>query len=172
MKAANKDLVLAIDCGTQSVRALIFDLQGQLQLKSRVPIEPYFSTAPGLAEQDPQVFWQTLCQSCQQLWTLLDSSPEDLSRDRLAGVALTTQRSTMINLDQNGQPLRPAIVWLDQRRTSGLKPVGGLWPGFWPYPACRRTVAYLQAEAEANWLSRTSPKSGRKPINTCSYLAT
>ena len=102
MNAANKDLILAFDCGTQSVRALIFDLQGRLLLKSRVPFEPYFSTAPGLAEQDPQVFWQTLCQSCQQLWSLLDSSPQDLSRDRLAGVALTTQRSTMIKLDEKG----------------------------------------------------------------------
>ncbi len=162
MNPANKDLLLAIDCGTQSVRALIFDLEGQLLLKSRVPIEPYFSTAPGLAEQDPQVFWQTLCQSCQQLWALLDSSPENLSRDRLAGVALTTQRSTMINLDDNGQPLRPAIVWLDQRRTSGLKPVGGLWGLAFALSGMSRTVAYLQAEAEANWLSTHQPEIWQK----------
>ena len=162
MNPANKDLLLAIDCGTQSVRALIFDLEGQLLLKSRVPIEPYFSTAPGLAEQEPQVFWQTLCQSCQQLWALLDSSPENLSRDRLAGVALTTQRSTMINLDDNGQPLRPAIVWLDQRRTLGLKPVGGLWGLAFALSGMSRTVAYLQAEAEANWLSTHQPEIWQK----------
>ncbi|OGO29776.1 MAG: carbohydrate kinase [Chloroflexi bacterium RBG_16_54_18] len=167
MNAANKDLILAFDCGTQSVRALIFDLQGRLLLKSRVPIEPYFSTAPGLAEQDPQVFWQTLCQSCQQLWSLLDSSPQDLSRDRLAGVALTTQRSTMINLDEKGQPLRPAIVWLDQRRTSGLKPVGGLWGLVFAISGMSRTVAYLQAEAEANWLSSHQPDIWK---NTYKYL--
>jgi len=162
MNPTNKDLLLAIDCGTQSVRALIFDLEGHLLLKSRVPIEPYFSTAPGLAEQDPQVFWQTLCQSCQQLWALFDSSSESLSRERLAGVALTTQRSTMINLDENGQPLRPAIVWLDQRRTSGLKPVGGLWGLAFAFSGMSRTVAYLQAEAEANWLSTHQPEIWQK----------
>ncbi len=162
MNPPNKDLLLAIDCGTQSVRALIFDLEGQLLLKSRVPIEPYFSTAPGLAEQEPQVFWQTLCQSCQQLWALLDSSPDDLSRERLAGVALTTQRSTMINLDDNGQPLRPAIVWLDQRRTLGLKPVGGLWGLAFALSGMSRTVAYLQAEAEANWLRTHQPEIWQK----------
>lgn len=158
MSTQNKDLILAIDCGTQSVRALIFDLRGQLLLKARIPIEPYFSTAPGLAEQYPQVFWQALCQACQQLWSMMSSTPGGLSRERLAGVALTSQRSTLVNLDENGHPLRPAIVWLDQRRTSGLKPVGGLWGLLFALSGMQRTVAYLQAEAEANWLRQHQPE--------------
>jgi len=46
--------LLAIDNGTQSVRAMIFDLQGNLVAKARVPIEPYTSSQPGWAEQDLQ----------------------------------------------------------------------------------------------------------------------
>lgn len=42
---------LAIDNGTQSVRALIFDQFGTEIAKARVPIEPYFSTEPNFAEQ-------------------------------------------------------------------------------------------------------------------------
>ena len=61
---------LAIDAGTQSIRALIFDLRGNLIAKSRVPIEPYYSTAPGLAEQDPEVFWNAVCEACQKLWQM------------------------------------------------------------------------------------------------------
>ena len=53
-----KDLILAIDNGTQSVRALVFDLQGNLLAKSRVPLQAYFSTQPGWAEQHPQYFWE------------------------------------------------------------------------------------------------------------------
>jgi len=109
-----KDCLLAIDNGTQSVRALVFDIQGNLLAKSRVPIEPYFSTSPGLAEQDPQVFWKAVCQACQQLWQTAGSFKE-----RIAGVSLTTQRSTLVNVDHLGRPLRPAIVWLDKRRTQG-----------------------------------------------------
>jgi sugar (pentulose or hexulose) kinase len=147
------DQILAIDNGTQSVRALIFDAEGNLLAKNRVPIEPYFSTAPGLAEQDPRVFWDGVCQACQGLWRM-----PGVRKQALAGVALTTQRSTMINVDQQGNPLRPAIVWLDQRRTEGVKPVGGLWGlGFW-LTGMRETVAYLQAEAEANWLQRYQPE--------------
>jgi sugar (pentulose or hexulose) kinase len=147
------DLVLAIDHGTQSVRALLFDLRGNLLAKTRVPIEAYVSRAPGLAEQDPQVFWQALCRACQELWTL-----PGVDRSALAGAALTTQRSTLVNVDAGGRPLRPAIVWLDQRRTAGLRPVGGLWGLAFRLSGMTETVAYLQAEAEANWIRTHQPE--------------
>ena len=148
----SKDLILAIDNGTQSVRAMIFDLRGNLVALSRVPVEPYFSTAPGLAEQRPEVFWDAICLACQQLWLM-----PGVRKDALAGVALTTQRGTMINVGQDGKPLRPAIVWLDQRRTTGLKPVGGVWGLAFKASGMTSTVAYLQAEAEANWLRVNQP---------------
>lgn len=155
----HKDLILAIDNGTQSVRALLFDLKGELIAKSRVPMKPYLSSAPGLAEQHPQVFWEALCQACQGLWEQIDRGEvKGISRQRIAGVALTTQRSTLINLDKDGQPLRPAIVWLDQRRTEGLKPLGGPWGLAFRLSGMTRTVAYLQAEAEANWIYNHQPE--------------
>jgi sugar (pentulose or hexulose) kinase len=141
------DYILAIDCGTQSVRALVFDLRGNLVHRVRVPIEPYFSEQPGWAEQRPGYFWDSLCAACQHLWR---ESP--VPGDALAGVALTTQRATMVNVDERGQPLRPAIVWLDQRRTEGLPPVKGLWGLAFRLGGVAETVAYLQAEAEANWI--------------------
>jgi sugar (pentulose or hexulose) kinase len=142
-----RDRILAIDIGTQSVRALVFDPRGNLLARSRVPIEPYFATQPGYAEQNPEVFWQAICDACQQLWQM-----PGVSKDSLAGVALTTQRGTIVNLDQNNQPLRPALVWLDQRRTEHLKPIGGLWGLAFRLSGMTPTVAYLQAEAEANWI--------------------
>ncbi len=159
MSTYPKDLILAIDNGTQSIRALLFDPQGNLLAKSRTPIEPYESTQPGIAEQDPGVYWQSLCQACQGLWQEIDRGQDaSLSKDRIAGVALTSQRSTVINLDQQGKPLRPAIVWLDQRRTEGLPPVSGLWGLAFKLSGMSRTVAYLQAEAEANWIRTHQPE--------------
>lgn len=155
----NKDLLLAIDNGTQSVRALLFDTRGNLIAKTRIPIEPYFSNAPGLAEQHPQVFWQAVCQACQSIWQI-----PGVEKGRVAAVALTTQRSTVINLDAHGQPLRPAIIWLDQRFTTGLPPVGGLWGlAFW-LSGMKRTAAYLQAEAEANWIRIHQPEIWKKTV--------
>ena len=64
----------------------------------------------------------------------------------------------MINVDKNGEPLRPAIVWLDQRRTEGLPPVSGLWGAAFKIAGASKTVAYLQAEAEGNWLRTHQPE--------------
>jgi len=163
---SEKDLLLAIDQGTQSARALLFDPRGRLVAKARILIEPYFSSQPGWAEQHPQVFWEAICQACQKLWTNPDELQEDVRlsslRQRLAAVALTTQRATVINLDRNRQPLRPAILWLDQRRTSGLKPIGGWWGLAFRLAGLTQTVAYLQAEAEANWIATHQPDIWRQ----------
>jgi sugar (pentulose or hexulose) kinase len=148
-----KDYILAVDYGTQSVRALVFDLRGNLVHKVRVPIEPYFSEKPGWAEQHPTYFWENLCAACQQLW---QESP--VPKEAVTGVALTTQRATMVNVDERGEPLRPAIVWLDQRRTEGLPPVGGLWGLAFRLSGMTETAAYLQAEAEANWIRTFQPE--------------
>ena len=146
------DYILAIDNGTQSVRALLFDPRGNLVAKSQVMLDPYFSEQPGWAEQHPHYYWDSTCQACQQLWDRLA-----ISKEAIAGVSLTTQRSTLVNVDREGEPLRPAIVWLDQRRTQGLKSVGGLWGLAFKVVGMTETVAYLQAEAEANWLRIHQP---------------
>ena len=48
----------------------------------------------------------------------------NLKKD-IAGVTLTTQRATMINVDKNGKALRPAIIWLDQRKADSTKILPG-----------------------------------------------
>ena len=146
------EYILAIDNGTQSVRALLFDLRGQLVDKVRVPIEPYTSPHPGWAEQDPVYFWQSLCTATQRLWAQMT-----ISREAIAAVVVTTQRATMVNVGADGRPLRPAIVWLDKRRTEGLPPVGGLWGAAFRVVGMSGTVAYFQAEAEANWIRTHQP---------------
>lgn len=156
------DHILAIDHGTQSVRALLFDPRGDLLAKSQVFIEPYFSAQPGWAEQHVDVFWNALCEACQKLW-----SKPGVDRANIAAVTLTTQRTTVINLDKDGRPLRPAIVWLDQRRVDGLKPMGGVWGILFRLAGMRDTVEYLRAEAEANWLKQFQPRIWEK---TAKYL--
>jgi sugar (pentulose or hexulose) kinase len=157
-----RDLILAIDNGTQSLKALVFDLEGRLLAKESVSFRPYVSPKPTWAEQDPEVFWQALCAACQALWRR-----QTVSRNRIAGLALTTQRGTTINVDRKGCPLRPAILWLDQRKTFGLPAVGGFWGIIFRLAGLSQTVAYLQQEAEANWIRIHQPDLWR---NTHKYL--
>ncbi len=158
----SQDYILAIDHGTQSVRALLFDLNGNLAARSRVVIEPYYSVQPGWAEQRPEYFWDSLCQACQQLWAL-----SDIPKAAIKGVALTTQRATMINVDSEGQSLRPAIVWLDQRRAKGIPPLGGAWGLLFKLLGLQGDIKRFQAEAEPNWIRQNEPEIWDK---TCKYL--
>lgn len=148
----NKDLVLAIDNGTQSIKAMAFDMDGRMQGIVKIPFEPYFSERPGWAEQDPLLYWDLLCKACQGLW-----KDKKIDKERIAGVCVTTQRGTVINVDKSDKPLRPAILWLDQRKTQGVEPIGGLWGLLFKLAGAKRMVAHFQAEAEANWIRANQP---------------
>jgi sugar (pentulose or hexulose) kinase len=148
----NKDYVLAIDNGTQSVRALVFDLEGELIAKSKVEIEPYFSAEPGWAEQHVEYFWDNLCKACAGLWPQLD-----FPKSAIKSVALTTQRATVVNLDRDGKPLRPAIVWLDQRLEDNL-PSMGIWSLLLSLAGEKETVKFFRSQSEAHWIKNQQPE--------------
>ena len=148
------ELLLAIDVGTQSARAIVFDAQGAMQAKAQETFEPpYVSPHDGWAEQDPAVYWQAVCRAVRALW---DSHGIDPGRVR--GIALTTQRGTVICLGADRQVLRPAILWLDQRRTPGLGNVSGPWGWLFKAVGVDGTIAQFRADAPGNWLERQEPK--------------
>ena len=146
-------LILAIDNGTQSVRALLFDTSGNLVGKGKQEIEPYFSREPGWAEQHPDYFWEQLGEACQLLWSSTDATP-----DQVAGVTVTTQRGTVINLDANGQPLRPAIIWLDQRHARVEGSVKGPWGWLFKVARLEDTINRFREKTQANWIAQNEPE--------------
>ncbi|MFO1385056.1 MAG: FGGY-family carbohydrate kinase [Chitinivorax sp.] len=147
------EYLLSIDNGTQSVRALLFDLKGHLVAKSQVHLNAYFSDHPGWAEHDPLGYWQAVCQACQRLW-----ADNHIPKSAIKGVAVTTQRGTMINLDKHGNPLRPAIVWLDQRQAQAVPEIKWWWRAAFKLARVDETIRYFQREADANWIAQNQPE--------------
>jgi sugar (pentulose or hexulose) kinase len=145
--------LLAIDNGTQSVRALLFDLAGNLVGKGKVELEPYYSEHPGWAEQDPEYYWASLGEACRRLWAGVD-----VDKSLIAGVSVTTQRGTLINVDQAGKPLRPAILWLDQRRAEVHGRIKGPWGWLFRLLREEATVDYFRTQAEASWIAQQQPE--------------
>nr|WP_245555296.1 FGGY-family carbohydrate kinase [Hahella ganghwensis] len=144
--------VLAIDNGTQSVRAIIIDDHGNVVAKGQQEIDPYFSENPGWAEQKPEYYWESLGLACQKMWSGTDIQPEEV-----AAVTLTTQRGTVICVDENGNPLRPAIIWLDQRHADVDSPIGGIWDLLFKAVRVEDTVKRFRSNAQANWLNQHQP---------------
>lgn len=146
-------LILAIDNGTQSVRALLFDCQGNLRGKGKQEIEAYFSDQPGWAEQHPEYFWEQLGLACESLWQSTDARPE-----QVRGVTVTTQRGTVINLDSSGKSLRPAIIWLDQRHAKVEDRLRGPWGWLFRILRLEETIDRFRENAQANWISQNQPE--------------
>jgi len=146
-------VILAIDCGTQSLRALLFSPTGDLLAKAQEMYAPYVSLQPGWAEQDPEIYWSALCKACSRL----KRDHHDLFV-RIAGVGLTSQRNSMINVDRNGACLRPAIIWLDQRKARPPFAARGLLKKGLRLIKMDDFVAGIQSEGKCNWIRQQQPR--------------
>lgn len=154
--------ILSIDCGTQSLRAAIFDKEGTLLGKEQLKFKAYESLNPGWAEQDVMVYWNSLCKACQ---SLKEREPEKWSK--IDALIVTTLRDTAVCIDEGGNPLRPAIVWLDQRRVK-IKEKLRMWDNLqFSLVGMKRTVYLTRAYAKANWIKINQPEIWNK---TYKYL--
>ena len=104
---STKDIVVGLDSSTTATKAIAFDCSGSLVAQGRSPI-PLLSPAHNRYEQDPEDWWRSACEALRKLCLQIDSS-------RIAALAISNQRETFVPLARDGQPVRPAIVWLDQR---------------------------------------------------------
>ena len=62
-----QNIILSIDCGTQSLRTILFSQKGEMLARVQIEYEPYFSEQAGWAEQDPELYWTSLVKACQKL---------------------------------------------------------------------------------------------------------
>jgi sugar (pentulose or hexulose) kinase len=145
--------VLAIDCGTQSVRGLLFDDCGHLVAKHKVDFEPYFSPVPGYAEHRAEDYWRDACKALQ---ALKEESPE--AWGRIGAVAVTTQRDTVVPLDADGIPVRPAIVWLDQRMARCDQPMPLVDRLQFKITGMTKAVEITRRKGKDNWMVENEPE--------------
>jgi len=104
--------ILALDQGTTSSRAIIFDWQGKKVTDAQREFEQFFPR-PGWVEHDPLEIWTSQASVATEAIT-----KAKIGADQIAAIGITNQRETTILWDRKtGEPLYNAIVWQD-RRTS------------------------------------------------------
>lgn len=100
---------IGIDSSTTATKAILIDREGKIIAiaSSEYSFETPF---PLWSEQDPQLWWNATVESIRQAVKAGGIAPQDVK-----GIGLTGQMHGLVILDQDGQVLRPAILWNDQR---------------------------------------------------------
>jgi glycerol kinase len=103
------ELILVLDAGTTSTRAMVFDRQGALRAVAQAPLEQHYPQ-PGWVEHDAGEIWD------KTLACARDVVVQAGGADRIACLGITNQRETVVAWDRvSGEPLHHALVWQDRR---------------------------------------------------------
>ena len=151
-------VVLTVDLGTQSVRAMLVNKDGHILSKTQYRYEkPYYSTFPGWAEQKPDVYWDAVCYVTNRL--------KMEARDHwsnIIAVTITTIRDTCICVDKNGKPLRDFILWLDKRQCKVKKPLPFLSSAIFSVAGMKDTADLQRKVSACNWIMENEPEIWEK----------
>ena len=146
-------MILSIDCGTQSIRAILFSLEGDIIDKEQVFYKAYYTSKPGWAEQKAEVYWEGLCKATKAL----EKRNQDNFKN-INGVGVTALRGTMVNVDIHGNTLRPSITWLDQRKADNIyKPSLGMNLIFKTI-GVDSTLKKMEKRGHSNWIRQNQPE--------------
>ena len=99
--------VIGIDCSTTATKAVVWDERGNSVAEGRAAF-PLEAPRPGWYEQDAEEWWRSVKTALKEAAARVDTA-------RIRAVGLTHQRESFICTDEEGRPLRQAILWLDAR---------------------------------------------------------
>jgi xylulokinase len=102
--------VLGIDVGTGGTRAVVVDSRGCVVASATDKHAPFASPQTGWAEQDARDWWRACIGAVRALLT-----QDGIVADEIGCIGLTGQMHGTVLLDEREEPLRPALIWCDQR---------------------------------------------------------
>ncbi|HEY4084013.1 MAG TPA: glycerol kinase GlpK [Burkholderiaceae bacterium] len=102
--------LLALDQGTSSSRAIVFDVHGRIVAMAQRELTQHYPQ-PGWVEHDPLEIWQTQLETAREALARAGLAAKDI-----AALGITNQRETIVVWDRrSGEPLHKALVWQDRR---------------------------------------------------------
>lgn len=146
---ATAPLFLGLDVGTQSVRAAFFNAAGDCVATASADLDTRHPH-PGWAEQQAAQWWQAACSAVRQA---LDRG--EIRPDAVAAVGLDCTACTVLPCRRDGTPLRPALLWMDQRSVREAEEISATGD-----PILRYVSGVVSPEwmlPKALWLKRHEP---------------
>ena len=107
-------LVMGIDLGTSSTKTVLMDDEGHVVAMASADY-PLLTPHAGWVEQNPSDWWRAVCDTTRQgIRNLMSQQPSHSVHD-IKGLSLSGQMNGAVFVDASGDPLRPALLWLDHR---------------------------------------------------------
>lgn len=155
---------LTADGGTESLRARIYDVAGNCVASKAVSYETTFS-AGARAEQDPAEWWANFVAASRAAIT-----EAGISGDQIAAIAYATTSCSVVALDENGDALRPALIWMDVRASDEAEAVLATGdPALGLNGAGTGPVSAEWMLPKALWLKRHEPEVFDRAHRICEY---
>lgn len=146
-------LILTIDVGTQSLRAMLMNKKGEIEgFIQRKYDKAYFSPEPGWTEQEPEFYFDMLCEATNKLRTDYGALYE-----RVIAVTLTSMRDSILCLDKELKPLRNIIIWLDQRRAKHDEKISFIVKTAVKLIKMDNVIKSQYRQAMVNWIIENQP---------------
>jgi xylulokinase len=120
--SAEKQYLVIFDIGTTAAKTIVFDANGLIVGKAYQEY-PTQTPSPGIVEQNPEDWWMAIKTSAKKTIDLSRIDPKDV-----AGIGVTTQRSTVAPLDKNAEVLYPAMTWMDARSSPSADALAEQYP--------------------------------------------
>lgn len=111
-----RDYVIGIDSSTTASKAVVWNADGVAVAEARATYDTS-QPQPGWGEQNAEDWWVATRTALTRVVQSIDSS-------RIGAICITHQRETFVCLDQHGQPLRPAMLWMDARAVLEVEQFG------------------------------------------------
>ena len=166
---ADDRLLLGIDIGTSSSKGVLVDLTGRIIAEHAVT-HGFDIPQPGWAEQDADaVWWRDFCAISRAL-----IAKADIAKDRIAGVAASAIAPTMLPLDENYRPLRPAILYgIDARAGEEIAEMTAALGGDEIFARTGHLLSAQSVGPKVLWYRKHQPElfdRTRKIVSAASYL--
>ena len=166
---ANIPCVLTLDFGTQSVRTSIIDKNGDIKCIIKESYSPaYFSKEKGYAEQEPDFYWNLALKCLKELAVKGKEYLNDI-----VGATLTSFRDSSVQLDKDLKPIRPCVLWLDQRMAQAKEKLPLLHRAAFKLVGMQNTIELNRKRTIAHWLKENEPETWQKTykyVNISTYL--
>lgn len=145
---------LGIDAGTTALKAALFDEDGRMLALDRQEYQ-LITPSPTIVELDASAYWDACCAAVRNV-----IAASNIDANDIASLAISSQGETLIPVDAEGNPVRRAIVWLDNRAVDEAQMIGDAFDLDTVY---RKTgqpeVAPTWPACKILWLKRHEPET-------------